>query len=419
MYLTHLMENNPRFLEIIFDLHQQGHIPTNSWVIDLDTIAKNARIIARKADELGLSTYLMSKQHNRNPYINKLAIAQGLNKLVTVDVQGVLSARRYDMPLGHAGHLNQIPRRDIPLLLSLNPDIVTIYNKEHAFWINDACEPIGRHQDLMLRIYDDGDVCFDGQQGGFRLEELPPLIDALKGLRYVSVTGVTAFPCLSYNETSSERAAPTLNTETINKAADLLGELGQDIRQINMPGNTSSSNMPLLKKMGATHVEPGNSLLGTTPDNAFFDDVAEKTAFAYVTEISHRYDGAAYAYGGGVYHTNYSDKISGLVGVDYRQAQHNRLDYDYGIKQDIDYHMKLKPKKDQRCEIGDSVIFAYRTQMHMTRSFVVPVSGVSGRKKLECHGIFDNANNAFDGSHDPVYPEKVISDINKLIESYI
>ena len=43
-------------------------------------IVENARSLAAAANGLGLTTYLMSKQYGRNPYVSSLAIAQGLYK---------------------------------------------------------------------------------------------------------------------------------------------------------------------------------------------------------------------------------------------------------------------------------------------------------------------------------------------------
>ena len=418
MYLNNLMENNPALLETVFDFNQKGLIPPNCWVIDLDQVAANARILADKAGELGLKTYLMSKQHNRNPYINHLALSLGLDKLVAVDIQGVLSAKKYNMPLGHAGHLNQIPRQFIPMLVSMKPEIITIYNIEHARWIDEAASIAGVHQDLMVRVYDEGDLCFDGQEGGFKLNELAGLVQAVSSLKNVSIKGITAFPCLTYNENSEEKVQLTNNMKTIAMAVEILIKLGLDITQINTPGNTGSRNMKLLKDHGATHVEPGNALIGTTPDNAFFPDTPEKTAFAYVSEISHIYDGTAFAYGGGVYHTNYSDRIFGLVGTNFNEAKHNKIEYDFDIVQDIDYHMQLKPAAGQRCEVGDSAVFAYRTQMHMTRSWIAPVSGISGDRELKMHYLFDNANNALDSDFEPVSPDEVCRDISALLKTY-
>ena len=418
MYLNNVLLHTPELLETMVNSHQKGLIPPNSWVIDLDTIVENAKVLSAKAKSLGLFTYLMSKQHNRNPYINKLALANGLNKMVTVDVQGAISMERYNVPLGHAGHLNQIPRHLVSKVLRQNPDIITIYNIEHAKWINDAAKEQNVHQDLMVRVYDEGDLCFDGQEGGLTLKQIPELVTGIKELSNVTIAGVTAFPCIIYNESAEQNIIPTNNMNTVLKAAEMLRDLGFDIKQINAPGNTSSSEMELLKENGATHVEPGNALIGTAPNNAFFNNVPEKTAFGYVTEVSHIYNGTAFCYGGGVYHTNYSDRMFGLVGSTWEEAKNNKVEYDFDIVQDIDYHMQLKPTSSQHCKVGDSAVFAYRTQMHMTRSYIVPVSGISGKRDLKVHYIFDNANNAMDQDYKHVDPVIVCKDIDKLIESY-
>ena len=78
MFLQRLIERNPRLLEAALALHQQGRIPPNTWIIDLDMIVENARSLAAEANRLGLTTYLMSKQYGRNPYVSSLALAQGL-----------------------------------------------------------------------------------------------------------------------------------------------------------------------------------------------------------------------------------------------------------------------------------------------------------------------------------------------------
>ena len=45
MYLQRLLERNPRLPEAALTLHRQGRIPTNTWVIDLDMIVENARVL--------------------------------------------------------------------------------------------------------------------------------------------------------------------------------------------------------------------------------------------------------------------------------------------------------------------------------------------------------------------------------------
>src|SRR2546421_11197267 len=163
MYLQRLIERNPRLLEAAITLHQSGHIPPNTWIIDLDTIVENAQVLAAEAKCLGLTTYLMSKQYGRNPYVSALALANGLNKIVAVDVTCSLMARRYGLPVGHMVHLNQIPRHMVPAMVAMRPDVITVYNVEHARWIDSAAADLGIAQDLLMRVYAPGDVFFDCQ----------------------------------------------------------------------------------------------------------------------------------------------------------------------------------------------------------------------------------------------------------------
>src|SRR5947209_669761 len=166
MFLQRLIERNPRLLQAAIELHQTGRIPPNTWVIDLDAVAENARVLAAEARRLGLSTYVMGKQYGRNPYVSALALANGLNKMVAVDVQGALLSRRYGLPVGHMGHLNQIPRHLVPAMVAMRPEVITVYNAEHARWIDDAAAAQGLRQDLLIRVYAPGDIFFPGQEGG-------------------------------------------------------------------------------------------------------------------------------------------------------------------------------------------------------------------------------------------------------------
>src|SRR5437667_8099835 len=268
MYFQRIIERNPRLLETAITLHQSGRIPPNTWIIDLDMMVENARILAAEARRLGLTTYLMSKQYARNPYVSALALANGLYKIVAVDVACSLMARRYGLPVGHMGHLNQIPRHMVAEMVAMRPDVITVYNVEHARWIDGAAADLGITQDLLIRVYAPGDVFFDGQEGGFRESEVPEAVDAISQLRHVRLVGVTAFPCIRYNHRPDEKAEVTPNMHTILRAAAKLRELGIEVKQINAPGNTSAINMPMLAQYGATHVEPGHGLLGTTPNHA-------------------------------------------------------------------------------------------------------------------------------------------------------
>ncbi len=418
MYLQRLIERNPRLLEAAITLHQGGQIPPNTWIIDLDTIVENARVLAAEAKRLGLTTYLMSKQYGRNPYISALALANGLNKIVAVDVTCSLMARRYGLPVGHMGHLNQIPRHMMPEMVAMRPDVITIYNIEHARWIDSAAADLGLTQDLLIRVHAPGDIFFDGQEGGFSEDEVPAVVKEISRLGHVRIVGVTSFPCVRYNHRPDEKPDVTPNLHTILRAAATLRELGIEVKQINAPGNTSAMIMPLLAQYGATHVEPGHGLLGTTPNHAFNGTLPERPTYAYVTEISHHVGDRAYAYGGGLFHDGYiaGSEVGALVGSTWDEARDNGVEYLQDIKQIIDYHVELRP--GNRCQVGDTALLGYRTQMQMTRSYIAPVSGLSGNREARLHYLFDHASTALDEHYDPVDPAKVRQDIDKAIEMY-
>jgi predicted amino acid racemase len=415
MYLHRLIERNPRLMEAAIDLHQSGRIPPNTFVVDLDAIAENARILAAEARELGLTTYVMSKQYARNAYVNWVAVANGLYKIVAVDMPGALQLRRYDIPVGHIGHLNQIPRHLIPDAVAMRPDVITVYNLEHARWIDEAAREQGVTQHLLIRVYAPDDVFFRGQEGGFPEESVPEVVRTIGALRNVRLVGVTAFPCVRYNANLDDPGAElTPNFHTIMRAADVMRGMGVEVTQINAPGNTSSLTMPVLAAAGATHVEPGHGLLGTTPNHAFREGLPEQPTYTYVSEISHHVGADAYAYGGGLFQDIFQPgyRARALVGTTWEQARENPVDYLHDIPQIIDYHAVLQP--GARCKVGDTVLFGFRTQMQMTRSYVAPVAGISiGEPRLTY--LFDHANTALDERYDPVDPKVVKHAIDEYL----
>ena len=415
MYLYRLIERNPRLMEAAIDLHQSGRIPPSTFVVDLDAIAENARILAAEARELGLTTYVMSKQYARNPYVNWVAVANGLYKIVAVDMPGALQLRRYDIPVGHIGHLNQVPRHLIPDAVAMRPDVITVYNLEHARWIDEAAREQGVTQHLLIRVYAPDDVFFRGQEGGFPEESVPEVVRTIGSLRNVRLVGVTAFPCVRYNANPDDPGVElTPNFHTIMRAADVMRGMGVEVTQINAPGNTSSLTMPVLAAAGATHVEPGHGLLGTTPNHAFREGLPEQPTYTYVSEISHHVGADAYAYGGGLFQDIFQPgyRARALVGSTWEQARENPVDYLHDIPQIIDYHAVLQP--GARCKVGDTVLFGFRTQMQMTRSYVAPVAGISiGEPRLTY--LFDHANTALDERYDPVDPKVVKHAIDEYL----
>jgi predicted amino acid racemase len=418
MYLQRVIERNPGLLKVAIELHQSGRIPPNTWITDLDMIVENARILGAEAKRLGLKTYLMSKQYNRNPFVSALALANGLDKIVAVDVTCSLMARRYNLPVGHMGHLNQIPRHMIKQMVAMRPDVITVYNVEHARWIDKAAGELGFTQDLLLRVFAPGDIFFDGQEGGFSENEVPSAVQAISRCRNVRIVGVTSFPCVRYNHRPDEKPEVTPNLHTILRAASMLQELGVEVNQINAPGNTSAIIMPMLAQYGVTHVEPGHGLLGTTPNHAFNGTLPERPTYVYVTEISHHVGDRAYAYGGGLFHDGYitGSSIGALVGSNWEDASKNGVEYLQEIQQIIDYHVELRPAN--KCKVGDTALLGYRTQMQMTRSYIALVSGLAGNHEVRLHFLFDHANTALDEHFNPIDPTTVRTCIDEVVAMY-
>ena len=61
MFLDRLIERNHGLPLAAARLHQSGAVRANTYLIDLDTLAENARSIKQASDDQGLSLYFMCK----------------------------------------------------------------------------------------------------------------------------------------------------------------------------------------------------------------------------------------------------------------------------------------------------------------------------------------------------------------------
>lgn len=421
MLMQRVLERNAGMIDAAVELHQAGAVPANSWLLDLDAVAENARLIAEAAGSLGLTTYLMTKQISRNPIVTAVALSQGIDKTVAVDIHCAKLLHRYGLPVGHIGHLNQAPSHDVGRAVEMRPDLWTVYSVEAAARISEEAIARGLTQNLLLRVYRPDDVFFPGQEGGFREAEVIDAARQIMTFPNVRIVGTTSFPVLAYSF-AEDSGLPGFNPnmETIVRTAQRLrDELGLDISVINAPGNTSSETLPMLNEAGATHVEPGHGLFGTTPYQMVMGTQPEKPAYVYVSEISHIYEGLGYAFGGGVWSLlqgflGPNWQLGGFVGSTPAAARDNALDYVH-LDQIIDYHLALA--EGDRCRIGDTVVFPMYTQAQMTRTHVVPVSGIS-TGNLRVWGVFDHAATMLDDNYEPVPVDAVKAMIGEVTSGY-
>jgi len=155
--------------------------------------------------------------------------------------------------------------------------------------------------------------------------------------------------------------------------------------EINAPGTTSTTVMKMLADAGATQVEPGHGLTGTTPLHAV-RDLPELPAILYLSEISHIHNGQPYCFGGGLYidpvFPDYD--IKALVGSDGDTILNHPTSVKIPPSNAIDYYGILSSDAGWNVRVGDCVIFGFRVQAFVTRAFIVPISGIlSGNPVIE------------------------------------
>ncbi|MCG4583983.1 alanine racemase, partial [Anaerosalibacter bizertensis] len=221
MFLDVTAKRNPNLINTAFQLHRDGSIYPNTYVLDMDAIRYNARIIKKEADKYNINLYMMTKQIGRNPEVAKAISESGINKVVAVDPWEALTLGKAGLKIGNVGHLVQIPSHMIKEILVLKPEIITVFTIEKAAEISKEAKKLGIKQDIALKIIDDDDLIYEGQAGGFKVGDLLESAKKINELEGVSIVGVTAFPCFLYDEQTKE-IEKTRNINTLLKGAKIL-----------------------------------------------------------------------------------------------------------------------------------------------------------------------------------------------------
>ena len=388
MFLKKIIERNGNLIDTVVELHQKGLIPANAYVLDLDTIYENGRLMAEQCHLHGMKLYPMTKQIGRNPAVVRTLNAAGADGYVCVDMADARRVFQAGGKVGHLGHLVQVPAAETEAAVLMKPEYWTVYSFEKAEAISKAL-PRGWTQKVMLRIYGANDIYYTGHEGGFPVEtvvEAAEKIDAMPGLKFA---GITTFPTQLFNKETGT-VEHTENYRTLIRAKEMLAAAGYTDIELNAPGTTSSHLFEEMAANGVTQVEPGHGLTGTTPVHAL-RDMAEKPGVVYVSEVCHFYKGRGYCYGGGMYIDPVFDPytVKACVGSTPEQAKNNLVACDIPNPAAIDYYGIFEPVEEGRIRQGDTVVFGYRIQAFVTRGYVVPISGISkGEPKIE--GIYDS-----------------------------
>jgi len=382
MFLKNTIRRNPELIDTVFELHQNNELTPDSFVVDMDQLLENAKMILDQANENQIELYFMLKQLGRNPVIAKKLMDLGYAGAVVVDFKEAKVMMRHRIPIRNVGHLVQVPKGMMQEIIAYGSEFITVYSLEKIAEINTGAKQCGKVQKIMLRVSDDSDMMYSGQMAGFDLSELEAVIKACQKYQNIKIAGVTSFPCFLYQE-ESKKITQTNNLQTVMRAADILKQHGITAEVINTPSSTCTEMISLMKESGSNCGEPGHGLTGTTPAHEQYD-LCEKPCVVYLSEISHNFAGKAYCYGGGFYRRSHVSNA--LVGNNREQGEMVKV-YPPSLES-IDYHFELSKEQS----VGETVIMAFRFQIFVTRSDVVLVEGIkTGQPRII--GIYDSLGN--------------------------
>jgi len=393
MFLEPLIRRNPELLRAAVSLHQGGIVPANSYVLDLDRIEANARALSEAGEQLGLRVFAMTKQIGRNPAAIGAIRSGGLGACVAVDMDCARAVHAAGSTVGHLGHLVQVPRGEAREAAGLAPSYWTVFSEQKAEEAAAAARAVGQDVRLLARIHAPGDTFYPGHEGGFAAADILAVAERLDGLDGASFAGVTTFPALLY-DVDAEAVGPTPNLGTLTRAAGALRDAGYSGVEVNAPGTTSVETLATLADAGATQVEPGHALTGTTPWHAS-SDLVEAPAMLYLSEVSHVHEGRSYCFGGGLYVDPVFGKypVTALVGSDPDGVLDRRVPAELPPAESIDYYAQL----DEAGPVGATVLFGFRAQAFVTRAKIVPLRGV-GTEQPSVVGIWTATGHPADGT---------------------
>lgn len=382
MFLSKLQQENPRLVEAMVTLHQSGRLLPDTYVVDLQQFRANARAILHSAQAKGIRLYFMLKQLGRNPRLGQELVQLGYAGAVVVDFREAQTMMRHNIPIGNVGHLVQIPEALVEQVVAYGPEVITVYSEEKVRRINEAAVKLGKVQKLLIRVTGEKDHIYSGQTAGIALEELPAFLDRIGSLPGIKVAGITSFPCFLYSEQTGG-IEPTPNLQTVLKAKKILQDGGIEPDVINTPSATCVSTLALMEQFGGNCGEPGHGLTGTTPLHAHSSQ-PEKSCCAYLSEVSHNFDGLGYCYGGGFYRRGHVEHA--LVGTDASRMR--SMTVIPPTAESIDYHFGL----EKPCAVGETVIMAFRFQIFVTRSDVALLDNLATGEPVIA-GIYDSQGN--------------------------
>lgn len=200
MFLDVTKRRNPGLIDAGLALHQNGEIPPNTYVIDIDVLKANTKKLAETAAAHEMKLYFMSKQLGRIPALAAIIAENGIDKAVAVDFDEGKVLAEHGFQIGNIGHLVQPGKHQWKEVLSWQPEVVTTFSYERARQVAEAAKQAGVIQNILLKVVGENDCIYEGQEGGILLNELSKIAERIQKLNGVRITGVTSFPNLKLTE---------------------------------------------------------------------------------------------------------------------------------------------------------------------------------------------------------------------------
>jgi len=371
MFLHATLRRNAPLVNAAVQLHGAGRIPANCYLIDLDTVRGNAAVLAARAGDLGLDCLQMTKQFGRNPIVSGGICGAGIPQAVAVDMDEACILHAAGIDIGHLGHLVQVPQSRLIEAMGLAPAQLTVFGVEQARRVSAAARHAGRQQPILLRVVGPDDFFYPAQRGGVELADLADSVREVQQLEGLSFAGLTSFPCMLWDD-RRRRVQATPNLATLGAAARLLTREGIETHVLNTPGVNCVATLDELAAAGSTQVEPGSALLGQTPLHAATEQ-PEVPAMVYVSEVTHNLGETTFTLGGGFYAR--SQARYALVATASGRHIASVLPSPPG---EIDYYGAVRLPDRVRADVGDTVVYSFRSQVFVTRAAVAVVSGLPG-----------------------------------------
>lgn len=383
MFIKKLEEKNKNFINAAINLHQEGKILPDSYVIDTTTLLENAKKMIEVANKKNVKLLFMLKQLGRNPYIAQKLVELGYEGAVVVDFNEAKVMMKNNIPIGNVGNLVQTPKTLIKELVDYGVGVFTVFSMEKLESINEASKSLNKIQNVIIKVYSDEDYFYSGQESGINIKELDAFVKQAKNLKSINIIGATSFPTFLYNY-DTNLIEKQENYYTVYKAKDILESNGIDVKHINLPSVTCIDNIINNFEGDNIYGEPGHGLSGSTPAHAY-NDLEEKACVLYLSEVSHNFNNKAYVYGGGYYRRSH---VENAIISNGKESEYDKI---LEMEADnIDYYFMLNNKHN----IGDTVIMSFRFQIFVTRSRVVLLEKDESEYKIV--GIYDSLGRKYD-----------------------